>query len=513
MKQTLTQAMAWLHTWAGLIIGWLLFAVFLTGTLAVFDAEIDHWMQPEIHSTPVSQLDAAQRALSYLADHHADAKSWGISLPTERSPGLTVSTGDRRSGTRVELDPASGAVIQPRETVGGSFFFRFHFTLNLPRTFGVWLVGGLALVMLATLVSGIIIHKKFFKEFFTFRPGKGQRSWLDFHNASAVLMLPFHFMIAYTGLVIFLLMYMPAAVDSLFKGDTQAYAKAAGNARQETPRGDGGRGQPALPANLTALAPVFAEAEQRMGPLAGLTVLNPGTSAMRLQVRPVLGNRIELSKGLNMEFDGVSGKLLKDVTPSRASLLTQKVMAGLHFAQFGGYPLRWLYFVCGLVSCAMIASGLVLFCVKRRRKLADKPVHVQRWQRVAEVLNITSIAGLSIACVGLLWANRLLPAALEQRAGHETTLFFVLWATSLVHASLLPTLQAWRQQLASAAVLCLLLPVLGLFGPGHDLQRLYLELAAVGIGLLLLVAIRRIDRKVAQAGSAAMHAKVLGAKS
>ena len=33
MKEGFRQAMAWLHTWAGLIFGWLLFAIFLTGTL------------------------------------------------------------------------------------------------------------------------------------------------------------------------------------------------------------------------------------------------------------------------------------------------------------------------------------------------------------------------------------------------------------------------------------------------------------------------------------------------
>ena len=47
------QAMAWLHTWAGLIFGWLLFAIFLTGTLAYFKDEISHWMQPEVQARPM----------------------------------------------------------------------------------------------------------------------------------------------------------------------------------------------------------------------------------------------------------------------------------------------------------------------------------------------------------------------------------------------------------------------------------------------------------------------------
>lgn len=37
-----------MHARAGLLSGWLLFAVFLTGTLTVFDNEITQWMQPEL---------------------------------------------------------------------------------------------------------------------------------------------------------------------------------------------------------------------------------------------------------------------------------------------------------------------------------------------------------------------------------------------------------------------------------------------------------------------------------
>ena len=31
-------------TWAGLLVGWVLFFTFLTGTLGYFDDEIDRWM-------------------------------------------------------------------------------------------------------------------------------------------------------------------------------------------------------------------------------------------------------------------------------------------------------------------------------------------------------------------------------------------------------------------------------------------------------------------------------------
>jgi hypothetical protein len=50
--------------------------------------------------------------------------------------------------------------------------------------------------MLTATISGVITHKRIFVDFFTLRWSKGQRSWLDAHNVSAVLALPFHAMIS-----------------------------------------------------------------------------------------------------------------------------------------------------------------------------------------------------------------------------------------------------------------------------------------------------------------------------
>src|SRR5690606_25108136 len=90
-------------------------------------------------------------------------------------------------------------------------FVHMHYEFHA-GTLGIWIVGFFAMAMLVALVSGIIIHKRIFKDFFTFRSAKGRRSWLDAHNASSVLTLPFHLMIAYTGLATFVALYMPAGV-------------------------------------------------------------------------------------------------------------------------------------------------------------------------------------------------------------------------------------------------------------------------------------------------------------
>ena len=46
VTQSFRQAMAWLHTWFGLVLGFVLMAAFFFGALSVFDREIDRWAIP-----------------------------------------------------------------------------------------------------------------------------------------------------------------------------------------------------------------------------------------------------------------------------------------------------------------------------------------------------------------------------------------------------------------------------------------------------------------------------------
>ena len=52
MFQNLRQAMTWLHTWFGLLLGFVLVVVFFFGSLSVFDREIDRWAVPASRFAP-----------------------------------------------------------------------------------------------------------------------------------------------------------------------------------------------------------------------------------------------------------------------------------------------------------------------------------------------------------------------------------------------------------------------------------------------------------------------------
>ncbi|MGH8083211.1 MAG: PepSY-associated TM helix domain-containing protein, partial [Lysobacter sp.] len=224
MKNTFSQAMAWLHTWAGLVIGWLLFVIFVGGTIACFDKELTHWMQPALHgherSADSVNLTDAVGHLHKISKAHPHA--YYITLPGERSKSLEGGVYyDAGTPDLVSLDPVTGQKIP--ETAGGEFFFTLHFNLH-SETWGMYIVGVAGMFMLIAILTGIVIHKRIFKDFFTFRPKNGgQRAWLDGHNLTGVLGLPFHLMIAYTGVAIFVANYMPAGLFTAYNGDAEKF--------------------------------------------------------------------------------------------------------------------------------------------------------------------------------------------------------------------------------------------------------------------------------------------------
>ncbi|MDD1968280.1 PepSY domain-containing protein [Pseudomonas putida] len=468
MKEGFRQAMAWLHTWAGLVFGWLLFAIFLTGTLSYFKEEITQWAQPEIVPHEVSDAVAAERAQQWLQANAPDAKRWFIRLPDERNPDIALTFNPAKGGfEQKSLDSVSGQPVQARESMGGEFFYRFHFQLQMPHPWGRWLASVAAMVMFVALISGIITHKKIFKEFFTFRPRKGQRTWLDGHNAVAVLILPFHLMITYSSLVIFMTMVMPASILTTYGSNTSAFFDDLFPAFKSAP-------PVSEAAPLASIVPMLEVATQKWdGSRVGLiTVNNPGKANATVALGRNGADHIPHEPGTALMLNGVTGELTQESSMTAASLLLAGGMYGLHMGHFAGPLLRWLYFLAGIGGTAMIATGLVIWLGKRRLKHAKSGV-LPFELKLVEMLNVASMSGLMLAVVSFFWANRLLPVSFAARSDWEVKTFFCVWGLALLHAFgrvfFRDGRTAWREQLTLAAALYCLLPVLDMVTAGSYL--------------------------------------------
>jgi uncharacterized iron-regulated membrane protein len=213
MKNSATQVISWLHSWSGLLFGWLLFAVFLTGTLTVFDNEITSWMQPELQELT---WDAGH---SNGAVPHLKDLVWQVdperARPIDGPTILQAKLQDRRTFSGQTIDPVTGNLVTFRDTQGGDFFYHFHYGLLICWP-GAWMVGAAAIAMVLTLVTGLCAQRRISKDVLAFRPWSlSHRAWLDIHNLTAILMLPFHLMMTVTGLMVFWSIYMPVGASFL----------------------------------------------------------------------------------------------------------------------------------------------------------------------------------------------------------------------------------------------------------------------------------------------------------
>ncbi|BEU98768.1 PepSY domain-containing protein (plasmid) [Acidovorax sp. DW039] len=476
--------MSWLHTWSGLVLGWLLYAVFFTGTLSYFVDEISNWMRPELHKSVPNEM-TAERAIKAMEKIAPGASTWTLNLPDERQtaveaswrmPGAAVGRGGTQ---RAYLDAGTGEKIEPRETRGGSFLYRFHFELYaMPRTWGRWIVGVATMFMLVAIISGVITHKKIFTEFFTFRPRKGQRSWLDAHNATAVVALPFHLVITFSGLLLLMFMLMPSGVHAVYQGDTQQFFAESrggrgGGAQDREGGGRAGRTLDAVAGGmLTPIGPLLqiAQAQWPERGVGSIVVQQPGSSRSTIELREQGGRGLSRGGGEMLVFDGQTGEAKTAQQPRKQSpaQMVSGAMTGVHMGRFADPSVRWLLFLSGVIGTVMAGSGMVLWVVKRqpeRRKLGRTP----SGHRLVEVLNVAAIAGLSVATATYFWANRLVPVGLEGRSDVEISCFFWAWGACLMHAIVRPHRQSWLEQLGLAALAFALLPLLNAFTGGVPL--------------------------------------------
>ncbi|ATC96493.1 PepSY-associated TM helix domain-containing protein [Pseudoalteromonas tunicata] len=469
MKESFFRSMTWLHTWVGLSVCWLLFLIFFAGTLSFFRHEITLWSQPAFHSIQAVQPDTqAQKqqlvfAIERLSKQAPDADNWRISLPNDRKPALELVTQAARTegkgrGKREShyFDPNTFDELSDyRQTAGGNFFYRLHFDLHyLDRKLARWLVGFASLFMLIALISGVVIHKRIFKDMFSFRRGKGSRTWLDGHNLSSVIALPFHLMITYTGIITLIFMYFPYPILSTFNGDFKAFSQELSATKIQYQRSH-------IKDELAPLEQILTQVQHTWPNTAldSVSVSYPFDQAATITFRASTLKTIR-DEPPTLVFDANTAQLLA-ATPVKLSSSETifDSMTALHTGRLAEPVLRWLYFFCGIAGCVMIASGCVMWA-KRIRERMKANIKGSFGLKLVEALNVATIMGLPLATGVFLYANRLLPNATLARADQEILSFFITWLAVCMFACFKRDRAVWRNLALLIGVMFAGLPLL-----------------------------------------------------
>ncbi|GGD51382.1 PepSY-associated TM helix domain-containing protein [Pseudoxanthomonas indica] len=550
MMNSFRQAMAWLHTWFGLVLGFVLMAAFFFGALSVFDREFDRWSIPatryepqpmpsfeavlrpafeRMQPTPQAIDDMRPRVNGAMPETFKTVESWSA-YTTHRDPVLAIFAGydvpnakdpEEAIWAYATIDPRNGNLIPDDHLkIGSGFFFPLHYGLTLDwKNLGIWIVGFSALIMLAALVSGVVMHRKIFREFFTFRPGKARlRSTLDLHNLTGVVALPFHFFFAFTGLVIFATTYyFPVGhtqLHDLHDLHEQVEAQETGLPHERA----------GVAAGLASVDAMVADAQRRWaakdkaGDVGFLVLQHVGDANGYVSVYRAGTDRIALV-GDGIHYTASTGALIREDPPATSVGRVSEFLTGLHLQHFRHWLLRWMYVLGGLAGAVCIATGFIFFVEKRKRQHA---LQGSQGARIVDALAVTTVTGMVLAALGILIANRLLPENLPLRGDWERYAFWATWVLALLHAGWRSaavskglTNPAWREQTWAIVVFALAAVALNWITTGdHLLKTLsagYWPVAGIDLSLLATAVIALVvSRKLGQRAVASQRRETSG---
>ena len=529
-------SLTWLHTWFGLVLGFVLMVAFFFGSMSVFDREIDRWSLPQtrIAAQPMPSFDrilaarfaqmtepdpeqrelAAGRVTQPLPEK-LKVTTWSA-FTTHRDPVLSMFVGfevpnstlpDDQIFGDVTIDPRDGRVLSRDQLpIGSGFFYPMHFSLHISwYGVGYWIVGFAAIAMLAAIVSGVFMHRKIFREFFTFRPTRNLlRSTLDLHNLTGVVALPFHFLWALSGLIIFAGIYFPV-IETMMHPLVEQHEReeATHTGLDLEPSGKPGRLSP-VDAMVSAAKEKWAS-RGMPGEVGFLAVTHVGSSNAYVSIYRDSTDRVATAEG--MHFDGATGRVIFEDPPVGPVETVNGFLEGMHLQQFRHWTLRWLIFVGGLLSCACIATGFIFYVEKRKRTHARDGHAGSRW---VDALAVTTVTGMVVATLSILVVNRLLPENLPQRDLWEMSTFWLVWILTLVHAAWRSSAlrearmsKAWPEQCWTIASLALSAAVLNAVTTGDHLGRTlsagYWPVAGVDLMLLATAGIAAVAARKLQA--------------
>lgn len=343
------------HSWAGLKLSIFLTFILATGTLAVFAHEIDWLVTPakrvEMQDRPVASWGVLAQA---AANAEPAARLQSIYAPIDPwfAVEAWVSQG-KGSPRRVYVDPWTAQVTGTHGWTNVHRFLRqVHRHLMLPTKIGIPIVSSLALLLLASLITGVVTYKKWWRGFFRMPRGGDTRRFMgDLHRLIALWSLWFVALISLTGV-----WYL---VETL--GGNAAVPKpphiesAASSALPPT-----GPALDRLVAIAQAARPTLEIREIRFTPENGVMLLGQDRAwLVRDRANAVI-------------IDPDSGKILA-LLDGRDLSIHQRIseMADpLHFGTLGGLATKILWFVFGLLLTALSITGTIIYA--KRLQKADR---------------------------------------------------------------------------------------------------------------------------------------------
>lgn len=384
LSQSQVKRLTAVHGWSGTLLGLLLYAVVLTGTVVVFAEEISYWsvggervaapLEGGIHDKVAPIAEQVTKGYRHEIGVWPNARGELMVFPHAHAKNPeTGEMGDY--GPLFTVDAETGEVLSRREGFVWSepswfhasalhqFLIELHVQLSVPEPWGLVLTGILGLAMMAAGTTGLLMHRHLIRDLFVAeRPGRRLVSMRDRHVLAASWGLPFAFLLGFTGAFFSFAgtVGFPMLASIAFGGDQERMVETLFEAPVP---------EDATPTPLADLDAVLARSSERVGGARPIFVdiSNYGRADARIGVwhdapEGDLGYVHNIFDGTDGRFLGV--KPLVGNEPS-AGAFVYSLMGPLHFGNFAGVLSKAAWVGLGGAMSFVIVSGMQLW-VRRR---------------------------------------------------------------------------------------------------------------------------------------------------
>jgi uncharacterized iron-regulated membrane protein len=368
---------SWIHKWSSLVCTVFMLLLCLTGLPLIYHHEIGHLLGNDVEApvmapdTPRANLDeviAAGRALypgkimMYMSQEADEPAIWNVTL------------GDHPTDEHykpIAVDARTARVITEPAFEGGAFMstmFRLHVDLfaGLP---GKLFLGFMGLLLIVAIVSGVVLYAPFMRklEFGTVRHGRTRRlKWLDLHNLLGIVTLVWALVVGATGMV-------NTWADVLLK-----YWQATEIADMLKPY----QGAPP-PTRLASMEAAVKTAEAAAPGMQVAFVAFPGTPFASPHHYGVYmrGNEAFSSRLYKPVLIDAQTGVITDQRDLPWYLTGLLISQPLHFGDYGGGWMQFLWALLDLATIVVLGSGLYLWIKRGRAASAARAVGAARDER------------------------------------------------------------------------------------------------------------------------------------
>lgn len=431
-----------IHGWVGILSGLALFVAFYAGAITMFEEPVQRWASPQSTLAPPVPIERAPELIAAVTAMHPEAaKRYDIHVETgpEAPARMSWTVGNARDEHGpppvvhyASLAPDGSVQVEQRgPSPVAQFVDVLHQHVGLPFEPAISraIMGAICLLYALAIVSGVIVLlPSLVSDLFAMRVGKNvKRMWLDLHNVLGIFSLPFHLIMALTGVVFAFHDQFYDLQDATFAGAAERPAIVA--AAPELPEA-GARLAPAeLIRRVNQQAPEFEVLR------VNYELEEDGHSHISIQGRdPRYGHR---GPTFGMaEVDAYTGALTEiDYLPGKQGNWGATISSffALHFGNFGGTGVRWAYFLLGLAGAFLFYTGNLLWIESRRKR--ERKAGAVKQTKATRVLGALTV-GVPLGCIAgiavTLAASRPLGigASMELHSAIYFSVFvaFTVWA-------------------------------------------------------------------------------------